>query len=233
LGDPSGTAADRLTAVDDAADRLNTVSAAMARAARSVGRDPAAIELVAISKTWSAEAIAPLIAAGHRSFGENRVQEAEAKWPALLADTPGIRLHLVGQLQSNKAAEAVTLFDVIHSVDRPSLVAALGKAMAAAGKRPDCFIQVNIGAEPQKGGCAIADLPALLAAAQAAGLPIVGLMCVPPADIEAAPFFALLAELARRHGLTQLSMGMSGDFETAAMLGATVVRVGSALFGAR
>lgn len=205
----------------------------MARAARSVGRDPGAIELVAISKTWGADAIVPLIAAGQRSFGENRVQEAEAKWPALLADTPGIRLHLVGQLQSNKAAEAVALFDVIHSVDRPSLVTALGKAMAAADKRPDCYIQVNIGAEPQKGGCAIADLPDLLAAARAAGLPIVGLMCVPPADIEAAPFFALLAELARRHGLAQLSMGMSGDYETAAMLGATVIRVGSALFGAR
>jgi PLP dependent protein len=233
LGDPPGPVAERRNAVDDAADRLNTVNSAMARAARSVGRDPAAIELVAISKTWNADAIAPLIAAGHRSFGENRVQEAEAKWPALLAETPDIRLHLVGQLQSNKAVEAVALFDVIHSVDRPSLVAALGKAMAAADKRPDCFIQVNIGAEPQKGGCAIAELPGLLAAARAAGLPIVGLMCVPPADIEAAPFFALLAELARRHGLGQLSMGMSSDYETAAMLGATVIRVGSALFGAR
>ena len=216
-----------------AADRLSAVTAAIARAAGSVGRDATAIELVAISKTWDAAAITPLIAAGQRSFGENRVQEAEAKWPALIAATPGIRLHLVGQLQSNKAAEAVALFDVIHSVDRPSLVTALGKAMTAAGKRPDCFIQVNIGAEPQKGGCAIADLPDLLAAARAAGLPTVGLMCVPPADIEAAPFFALLAELARRHGLPQLSMGMSSDYETAAMLGATVVRVGSALFGAR
>lgn len=216
-----------------AADRLGAVTAAIARAAGSVGRDPAAIELVAISKTWDAAAITPLIAAGQRSFGENRVQEAEAKWPALIAETPGIRLHLVGQLQSNKAAEAVALFDVIHSVDRASLVTALGKAMSAAGRHPDCFIQVNIGAEPQKGGCAIADLPDLLAAAGAAGLPIVGLMCVPPADIEAAPFFALLAELARRHGLPQLSMGMSSDYETAAMLGATVVRVGSALFGAR
>jgi pyridoxal phosphate enzyme (YggS family) len=216
-----------------AADRLDAVTAAIARAAGSVGRDPAAIELVAISKTWDALAITPLIAAGQRSFGENRVQEAEAKWPALIAATPGIRLHLVGQLQSNKAAEAVALFDVIHSVDRPSLVTALGKAMTAAGKRPYCFIQVNIGAEPQKGGCDIADLPDLLAAARAAGLPIVGLMCVPPADIEAAPFFALLAELARRHALPQLSMGMSSDYETAAMLGATVVRVGSALFGAR
>lgn len=216
-----------------AADRLGVVKAAIARAATSVGRDPAAIELVAISKTWDTAAIAPLIAAGQRNFGENRVQEAEAKWPALMAATPDIRLHLVGQLQSNKAAEAVALFDAIHSVDRPSLVAALGKAMAAAGRHPDCFVQVNIGAEAQKGGCAIADLPDLLAAARAAGLPIVGLMCVPPADIEPAPFFALLAELARRHGLPQLSMGMSGDYETAAMLGATVVRVGSALFGTR
>ena len=216
---------------DSAADRLSAVQAAIARAANSVGRDPAAIELVAISKTWPAETIAPLIAAGQRSFGENRVAEAQEKWPALRAATPDIRLHLVGQLQSNKAAEAVALFDVIHSVDRPSLVAALGKAMAAAGKRPDCYIQVNIGDEPQKGGCAIADLPALLAAA--AGLPVVGLMCVPPADTEAAPFFALLGELGRRHGLSRLSMGMSGDYETAAMLGATVVRVGSALFGAR
>lgn len=221
--DPFGTAVDRLSAV----------TAAIARAANSVGRDPAAIELVAVSKTWDADAIAPLIVAGQRSFGENRVQEAETKWPALIAATPGIRLHLVGQLQSNKAAEAVALFDVIHSVDRASLVTALGKAMAASGKHPDCYIQVNIGAEPQKGGCAIADLPDLLAAARAAGLPVVGLMCVPPADIEAAPFFALLAELARRHGLPQLSMGMSSDYETAAMLGATVVRVGSALFGAR
>jgi PLP dependent protein len=215
------------------ADRLSAVNAAIARAARSVGHDPAGIELVAISKTWVADAIAPLIAAGHRSFGENRVAEAQAKWPALLADTPDIRLHLVGQLQSNKAAEAVALFDAIHSVDRPSLITALAKAMTAAGKRPDCYIQVNIGAEPQKAGCAIADLPATLAAAHAAGLPVVGLMCVPPADTEAAPYFALLAELARRHGLSRLSMGMSGDYETAAMLGATLVRVGSALFGAR
>ena len=216
-----------------AAERLALVKAAMARAARSVGRDPAAISLVAISKTHDAAAIAPLIAAGQRHFGENRVAEAQGKWPALLSATPDIRLHLVGQLQSNKAADAVALFDVIHSVDRLSLVTALGKAMTAADKRPDCFVQVNIGGEAQKGGCAIADLPALLVAATAAGLPVVGLMCVPPADTEAAPFFALLAELARRHGLAQLSMGMSGDYETAAMLGATVVRVGSALFGQR
>ena len=219
--------------MDDAADRLATVNSAIARAARSVGRDPAHIELVAISKTWAPDAIAPLIAAGHRSFGENRVGEAQDKWPALVAATPDIRLHLVGQLQSNKAAEATALFDVIHSVDRPSLITALGKAMANSGKRPECFIQVNIGGEAQKGGCAIADLPAMVAAARAADLPVIGLMCVPPADIEPAPFFALLAELARRHDLPALSMGMSSDFETAAMLGATMVRVGSALFGTR
>ena len=218
---------------DTAPDRLAAVTAAIARAAHSVSHDAATIELVAVSKTWPAAAITPLIAAGQRSFGENRVAEAQDKWPALIAATPGIRLHLVGQLQSNKAAEAVALFDVIHAVDRPSLITALGKAMAAAGKHPDCFIQVNIGAEPQKAGCAIADLPATLAAARAAGLPVIGLMCVPPADTEAAPYFALLAELARRHGLKGLSMGMSSDYETAAMLGATVVRVGSALFGAR
>ncbi len=218
---------------EDAAERLASVKSALVRAAESVGRDPRAIELIAISKTFSAEAIAPLIAAGQRSFGENRVAEAREKWPALVAATPDIRLHLVGQLQSNKADAAVALFDVIHSVDRPSLITALGKAMAASGKRPDCYIQVNIGAEAQKAGCAIADLPATLATARAAGLPIIGLMCVPPADTEAAPFFALLGELARRHGLPQLSMGMSGDYETAAMLGATAVRVGSALFGKR
>jgi pyridoxal phosphate enzyme (YggS family) len=223
----------RSGATNSAAERLATIRAAIARAASSVGRDPAAIELVAISKTFDAAAITPLIDAGQRSFGENRVAEAQGKWPALRAATPGIRLHLVGQLQSNKAAEAVALFDVIHGVDRPSLITALARAMAAAGKRPDCFIQVNIGAEPQKGGCAIADLPELLALATAAGLPVIGLMCVPPADTEAAPFFALLAELARRHGLAQLSMGMSADYETAVMLGATMVRVGSALFGAR
>ena len=216
-----------------AADRLALVTTMITRAARSVGRDPAAITLVAISKTHDAAAIAPLIAAGQRHFGENRVAEAQGKWPALLAETPNIRLHLVGQLQSNKAADAVALFDVIHSVDRRSLITALGKAMTAAGKRPDCFIQVNIGDEDQKGGCAIANLPDTLVAAAVAGLPVVGLMCVPPADTEAAPFFALLAELARRHGLRQLSMGMSGDYETAAMLGANVVRIGSALFGAR
>ncbi len=205
----------------------------IARAALTANRDPRDIELIAVSKTWGAESITPLIAAGHRSFGENRVAEAAAKWPGLIADTPGIRLHLVGQLQSNKADAAVALFDVIHSVDRPSLVEALAREMAKQGKHPDCYLQVNIGDEAGKGGCAIAALPELLALARSAGLPIIGLMCVPPADIEPAPFFALLAKLARDHGLSGLSMGMSGDFETAVMLGATAVRVGSALFGSR
>jgi pyridoxal phosphate enzyme (YggS family) len=216
-----------------AAERLAAVQARIASAARSAGRVAGDIELVAVSKTWGAEAIAPLIAAGQRSFGENRVAEAQEKWPELKALTPDLRLHLVGQLQSNKATEAVALFDVIHSVDRSSLVKALAKAMESQGKYPDCFVQVNIGGEAQKGGCEIADVPALLAEARAAGLPIIGLMCVPPADIEAAPFFALLAKITREQGLAQLSMGMSGDFETAVMLGATVVRVGSALFGGR
>jgi hypothetical protein len=223
--------------IDEATARLAAVHDGMARAAKDAGRGDTP-ELIAVSKTFDADAIRPLIAAGQRSFGENRVQEAAAKWPALQAETAarnlgGIRLHLVGKLQSNKAAEAVALFDVIHSVDRPSLITALAKAMAAAGKRPDCLIQVNIGDEPQKGGCAIADLPALLESARAAGLPVVGLMCVPPADVEPAPYFALLAKLGRDHGLPALSMGMSADYPTAVLLGATMVRVGSALFGGR
>lgn len=188
---------------------------------------------MAVSKTHPAEAIAPLIAEGQRVFGENRVQEAQAKWPALREAHGEIALHLVGQLQSNKAEEAVTLFDCIHSLDRPSLLAALARAMDKTGRRPDLFVQVNIGAEEQKGGCAIPDLPALLAEARSAELPVIGLMCVPPAGIEPAPFFALLDKLASDHGLAGRSMGMSDDFETAVMLGATHVRVGSALFGAR
>jgi pyridoxal phosphate enzyme (YggS family) len=166
-------------------------------------------------------------------FGENRVQEAAAKWPALRADYPGVELHLIGQLQSNKAEDAVALFDVIHTVDRPSLIAGLAQAMDKSGKRPDCFLQVNIGEEEQKGGCAIAEVPAMLAQARAAGLPTIGLMAIPPHGLDAAPYFALLAKMARELGLTKLSMGMSEDYEVAAMLGASHVRVGSALFGAR
>jgi pyridoxal phosphate enzyme (YggS family) len=164
---------------------------------------------------------------------ENRVQEAASKWPALKERHPDVELHLIGQLQSNKAEEAVALFDVIHSVDRLTLVTALGKAMEKLGRAVPCFIQVNIGAEEQKGGCSVAELPDLLKAAQGAGIPVAGLMCIPPAELEAAPFFALLAELSARYGLAQLSMGMSDDFETAIMLGATHIRVGTALFGER
>jgi pyridoxal phosphate enzyme (YggS family) len=217
----------------DPATALADVQARIAHAARIAGRAPEEITLIAVSKTHGPERIAPLIAAGQRVFGENRVQEAEAKWPALREANPGIELHLVGQLQSNKAAEAAALFDCIHSLDRPSLVTALARAMDKAGRQVPCFIQVNIGAEDQKGGCALADLPALLAQSRAAGLPVIGLMCVPPLGIEPAPFFALLDKLAADHGLAARSMGMSDDFETAVMLGATHVRVGSALFGAR
>lgn len=217
----------------DPAVALHDVQARIAQAAKIAQRQADEVTLTAVSKTYEAPAIEPLIAAGQRVFGENRVQEAGAKWPALRAAHRGIELHLIGQLQSNKADEAVALFDCIHSLDRPSLVGALAKAMDRAGRRVPCFVQVNIGAEEQKGGCAIADLPALLAQARTADLPVIGLMCVPPAGVEAAPFFALLDKLARDHGLQGRSMGMSGDFETAVMLGATHVRVGSALFGAR
>lgn len=161
------------------------------------------------------------------------MQEAQAKWPDLRAAHPDVKLHLVGQLQSNKAEDAVALFDCIHSLDRPSLVAALGKAMEKVGRQVPCFLQVNIGEEEQKGGCAIAEVPSLLEQAREAGVPVAGLMCVPPAGIEAAPFFALLAKIAADNGLARLSMGMSEDFETAVMLGATHLRIGSALFGAR
>ena len=212
---------------------LDGVREKIAAAARIARRKADDITLIAISKTKPVEAIEPLIAQGQRVFGENRVQEAQAKWPELKARHPDIQLHLVGQLQSNKAEDAVALFDAIHSVDRLSLVTALAKAMDKLGRRIPCFIQVNIGAEEQKGGCAAADLPALLAQVREADLPLAGLMCVPPADIEPAPIFALLAKLAADNGLSGLSMGMSGDFETAITLGATHIRVGSALFGAR
>jgi pyridoxal phosphate enzyme (YggS family) len=216
-----------------AEDRRAAVTDAVAGAATMARRAPANVTLIAVTKTHGADAIEPLLAAGHRDFGENRVQEATAKWPALKERYPDVRLHLIGQLQSNKAADAVALFDVIHSVDRPSLVAALGKAAEAAGRAPECFIQVNLAEEAQKGGCAVADVPMLVAAVGEAGLPLAGLMCIPPAGKEAAPWFALLAELARRLGLTGLSMGMSGDYETAVAIGATHVRVGTALMGER
>jgi PLP dependent protein len=215
----------------EASARLEGVRGGIARAAKLAGRSPGEVTLIAVAKTQPAEAILPLIEAGQSAFGENRVNEAQGKWPALRAPRPGLELHLIGRLQSNKADEAVALFDVIHSLDRPSLASALEKAMAKLDRRPDCFVQVNIGDEPQKGGCPVADLPALLE--QARSLPVRGLMCIPPADVEPAPYFALLAKLASRHGLAGLSMGMSADYETAVMLGATHVRVGTALFGER
>lgn len=212
---------------------LDEIRGRIGKAAALAGRAAGDVTLIAVSKTQPAEAIGALIAQGQREFGENRVQEAQAKWPALLARDPGLRLHLIGRLQSNKAEEAVALFDAVHSLDRPSLAAALAKAMEKTGRRPDCFVQVNIGDEPQKGGCPVASLPALLEAAQAARLPVAGLMCIPPEGVEAAPYFALLAKLARRHGLAGLSMGMSADYESAVMIGASHVRVGTALFGPR
>jgi hypothetical protein len=218
---------------ETSADRLTAIRSRISAAAKLARRAEEDIHLIAVSKTRSMEDIAPLIFEGQRLFGENRVQEAARKWPALKERHPGVALHLIGQLQSNKAEEAVALFDMIHSVDRLSLVMALGKAMQKLARTVPCFIQVNIGAEAQKGGCSVAELPDLLKAAQDAGIPVPGLMCLPPADVEPAPFFALLAELSARHGLPQLSMGMSDDFETAIMLGATCIRVGTALFGDR
>lgn len=218
---------------ETSADRLTDIQGRIAAAARLARRDADKIHLIAVSKTRTAQEIEPLIAQGQKLFGENRVQEAAAKWPALKGQFPDIQLHLIGQLQSNKAEEAVALFDAIHSVDRLSLVTALGKAMLRLQRKVPCFVQVNIGAEEQKGGCAVEALPELLQAVRDNDIPLAGLMCIPPADIEAAPFFALLAELAARHNLGELSMGMSDDFETAIKLGATHIRIGTALFGER
>lgn len=212
---------------------LSTVRDNIARSEKIAGRPGGSTTLIAISKTKPVEAIEALIGEGQLVFGENRVQEAALKFPALRERYPDLQLHMVGQLQSNKADEAVALFDCIHSLDRPSLAKALASAMDKAGRRVPCFVQVNIGEEEQKGGCAIAELPQFLADVRALDLPVIGLMAVPPADLEPSPYFALLAKLARDHGLDQLSMGMSGDYETAVRIGATHVRVGSALFGAR
>ena len=212
---------------------LAAVRTRICAAAKLARRGADEITLIAVSKTQPVEAIHALIVQGQRVFGENRVQEVQAKWPALREANPDVALHLVGQLQSNKAGEAVALFDQIHSLDRPSLLTALARAMDTGRRQVPCFVQVNIGDEAQKGGCAIGDLPALLTQARAAEIPLAGLMCVPPEGTEPAPFFAFLAKLAEDNGLAGLSMGMSGDFETAVMLGATHVRVGTALFGGR
>lgn len=213
--------------------RLSSVRAAIDKAAKLAQRDLGKVALIAVSKTYPVEAIMPLIVAGQRLFGENRLNEAQEKWPRIRENYPDIALHLVGRLQSKKADDAVRIFDAIHSIDRPSVITAVAKAMDRYDRRPDCFLQVNIGAEPQKGGCEIADVPQMLADMRKAELPIAGLMCVPPVDTEAAPYFALLAKLGRDHGIAGLSMGMSEDFETAVMLGATHVRIGTALFGKR
>jgi PLP dependent protein len=213
---------------------LATVRADIARACRDAERDPATVTLVAVSKTFSAERIEPVIAAGQKVFGENRVQEAKAKWPELAARHTGMELHLVGTLQSNKAREAVALFDAIHSVDRASLAEALAKEIAKQGRQPVLFVEVNTGAEPQKGGVVPGEVDAFLAACRDRyGLRISGLMCIPPADEAPAPHFALTAKVARRNGLSLLSMGMSADFPTAIAFGATHVRVGTAIFGDR
>ncbi|WP_095013342.1 YggS family pyridoxal phosphate-dependent enzyme [Tsuneonella mangrovi] len=212
---------------------LQLVHDQIARACKVARREVSDVTLVAVSKTHPAEAIVPLLDQGQRVFGENRVQEAQAKWPALRERCPGVQLHLVGQLQSNKAEDAVALFDCIHSLDRPSLVTALAKACDKVGRQVPCFVQVDIGEEAQKGGCPIAELPALLKQVRDADIPLAGLMCVPPFGIEPAPFFALLDKLAGDNGLEGRSMGMSSDYETAIMLGATHVRVGTALFGGR
>ena len=212
---------------------LAHVREAIAHSCKIARREPDEVTLIAVSKTRSAGEIEPLLEQGQRAFGENRVQEAQAKWPGLRERFPDAELHLIGQLQSNKAEDAVALFDCIHALDRPSLVKALAKAFDKTGRRVPCFVQVDVGDEKQKGGCPVAELSGLLEQARDADIPVRGLMCLPPADIEPAPFFALLGKLAMDHGLPDLSMGMSGDYETAIMLGATHVRVGTALFGPR
>jgi PLP dependent protein len=213
---------------------LAAVRAEIASACREAGRDPSSVTLVAVSKTFGPEAIAPVIAAGQRVFGENRVQEAKAKWPALIGQNPGLELHLIGPLQSNKAREAVALFDAIHSLDRESLAAALGKEIGRQDRRPVLFVEINTGAEPQKAGVLPQDADAFVALCRDSyGLKISGLMCIPPHAEAPAPHFALTAKIARRNGLNLLSMGMSADFQTAIAFGATHVRVGSAIFGVR
>ncbi len=214
----------------NAASRLAEIRARIDKAARLAGRSPDDITLIAVTKGRAMAEIEPLLDAGQRDFGESRVQEALAKWPAVLARHPDIRLHAIGRLQSNKAEEAVRLFDVIHSVDRPSLLVALIQAAQKQGRSPGIFAQVNIGDEPQKGGCPISEVDAMIDAVRASPLNLAGLMAIPPLGVEPSPYFALLAKLADRHDVTGLSMGMSDDFEKAVVLGATMVRVGTALF---
>jgi pyridoxal phosphate enzyme (YggS family) len=216
------------------AERLAAVEESVTKACRAARRDRNSVNLIAVSKTFAADDIRPVLAAGHRVFGENRVQEAQAKWPALKDETPDIALHLIGPLQSNKAKEAVALFDAIHSVDRASLCEALAKEIARQNRAPLLFVQVNTGEESQKAGVAPQDADAFIAACRDTyGLTISGLMCIPPVEEGPSPHFALTAQIAARNGVRLLSMGMSADFEEAIMLGATHVRVGSAIFGGR
>ena len=213
-----------------AAERLQAVRDTIAAAATLAKRDPADVTLIAVSKTRTADEIEALVEAGQRDFGESRVQEALAKWPPLLDRHADLRLHCIGRLQSNKAAEAVALFGTIHSLDRASLLEALAVEAEKARRFPEVYVQVNIGEEEQKGGCAIDEVAELVAAVRQSPLPLAGLMAIPPLEVEAAPYFALLAKLAAEHGVSGLSMGMSGDFSAAVMLGATAVRIGTALF---
>jgi hypothetical protein len=216
--------------MSSAAERREQILARIARAADIARRDPADVQLIAVTKGWPTDEIEALIDAGQRDFGESRVQEALEKWPSLLERYPDMRLHEIGRLQSNKAGDAVSLFDTIHSLDRRSLLDALVREAGKSGRSPAVYVQVNIGEEEQKGGCAIGEVGELVEAVRASPLPLAGLMAIPPLGPEPAPFFALLAKLARRHDVTGLSIGMSDDFEAAVMLGATAVRVGTALF---
>jgi len=214
--------------------RIAAVHAEIARVCRDAGRDPATVTLVAVSKTFAADAIEPVIAAGHHVFGENRVQEAKAKWPSLTARHNGLELHLVGPLQSNKTKDAVALFDAIHSVDRDNLAEALGREIVRQNRRPLLFAEINTGAEPQKSGVLPEHADAFIAACRDRhGLSIAGLMCIPPQNEAPAPHFALTAKIARRNGLKLLSMGMSADYPVAITFGATHVRIGTAIFGER
>jgi PLP dependent protein len=218
----------------DVVSRLSMVNQAIATACREARRDVTAVTLIAVSKTFGVEMVEPVIVAGQRVFGENRVQEARAKWPILMEQYPDVELHLIGPLQSNKAKEAVALFHAIHSVDRPSICAALAKEIARQERRPRLFVEINTGAEPQKAGVLPEDADVFLrACAETYGLSIEGLMCIPPSDQPPAPHFALTAKIAVRNGLPLLSMGMSADFALAIRFGATHVRVGSAIFGVR
>ena len=216
--------------MSSAADRRRKILGEIAAAAKVARRDPAEIQLITVSKTRSAAEIEEMIAAGQQDFGESRVQEALEKWPSLLARNPGVRLHCIGRLQSNKAPEAVRLFDTVHSVDRTSLLEALIMEAGKAGRAPAVYVQVNIGEEEQKGGCRLAEVGNLVDAVRASPLPLAGLMAIPPLGVEPGPFFALLAKLAKDNDVTGLSMGMSSDFRPAVMLGATAVRIGTALF---